>query len=171
MAARADKIYVKDISYGDIPIRRGNWSGRLPEIDHDSVVLETYYGGKPIQQASAAKAIQQVIKASARNKVDVGHTPPVTFQPGSDLVLTVGGPAAVTGAILWYRHVNHGERWSSVPMQKDGNVHRASVPSSYTDSPYPLQYYFEFHTANEATLYPPFNPTLSNQPYYAIMPA
>jgi hypothetical protein len=34
-----------------------------------------------------------------------------------------------------------------------------------------LQYYFEFHTTGAATLYPPFNPTLSNQPYYAIMPS
>ena len=171
MAARADKIYAKDISYGDIPIRRGNWSGRQPEIDRDLAALETHYGDHLIQQSSAEKAIPQAIKASARLKVDADHASPKSFHPGSELNLTISTPAIVTDAILWYRHVNHGERWSSVSMQKAGNVHRASVPGSYTNSPYPLQYYFELHTANEATLHPPFNPTLSNQPYYAIMSA
>jgi hypothetical protein len=33
-------------------------------------------------------------------------------------------------------------------------------------TPYPLQYYFEFRTADAATLHPPFNPTFSNKPYY-----
>jgi hypothetical protein len=171
MAARADKIYVKDISYGEIPIRRGNWSGRLPEIDHDLAALETYYAGKSTQQSSAGKASQPAIKAPARLKVVADHTSPNAFDRGSDLKLTITTPEILTEAILWYRHVNHGERWSSTPMQKTGNVHQASIPGSYTDSLYPLQYYFELHAANEATLYPPFNPTLSNQPYYAIMSA
>src|SRR5207249_3684502 len=35
MAERADAIYSADISYGDIPIRRGHWADRLPEIDRD----------------------------------------------------------------------------------------------------------------------------------------
>ena len=44
----------------------------------------------------------------------------------------------------------------------------AAIPAAYTNSPYPLQYYFELHTATAATLYPAFNATLSDQPYYAI---
>ena len=56
-------------------------------------------------------------------------------------------------------------------MQKAGYTYSAFIPGSYTNSPYPLQYYFELHTADAATLHPPFNPTLSNQPYYALMPA
>jgi hypothetical protein len=56
-------------------------------------------------------------------------------------------------------------------MQKAGYTYSAFIPGSYTNSPYPLQYYFELHTADSATLHPTFNPTLSNQPYYAIMPA
>ena len=46
MAERADKIYTKDISYGDIPIRRGHWAGRLPEIDQDLAALENYFRRK-----------------------------------------------------------------------------------------------------------------------------
>ena len=53
-------------------------------------------------------------------------------------------------------------------MQRTSASHSAAIPAAYTDSPYPLQYYFELHTATAATLHPAFNPTLSNQPYYAV---
>jgi hypothetical protein len=171
MAERADKIYTKDISYGDIPIRRGHWAGRLPEINQDVAVLEKHFSDKPVLQASAGGAIQRAAKTSPRPMIAVEHTVPDTFRPGDDLHLTMTTPAIVTESTLWYRHVNHGERWVSAPMQRAGNAHNASVPGSYTNSPYPLQYYFELHTAEAATLHPPFNPTFSNQPYYAIMPA
>jgi hypothetical protein len=171
MAERADKTYSTDISYGDIPIRRGDWAGRLPQIDSDLSALEKHYDGKSIPQSSAGKAIERATKASPRPKVAVEHTNHETFRPGSDLHLAITTPAIVTEATLWYRHVNHGERWLSTPMQRIGNVHAAFVPGGYTNSPYPLQYYFEVHSADAAFLYPPFNPTFSNQPYYAIMPA
>jgi hypothetical protein len=169
MAERADKIYATDISYGDIPIRRGNWARRLLEIDQDLAALEKHFGDNAIQPSSTGKAIRPSTEASPRPKVVVEHTIPGTFRPGSDLHLTITAPAIVTESILWYRHVNHGERWLSAPMQKTGNLHSVSVPGSYTNSLYPLQYYFELHTVNAATLHPSFNPTFSNQPYYAIM--
>jgi hypothetical protein len=53
-------------------------------------------------------------------------------------------------------------------MQRSASTYTAAIPAAYTHSPYPLQYYFEFHTATAATLHPALNPTLSNQPYYAI---
>jgi hypothetical protein len=53
-------------------------------------------------------------------------------------------------------------------MQHTAGTHTAAIPAAYTDSPYPLQYYFELHTATSATLHPAFNPTLSNQPYFAV---
>jgi|SRR5579871_896545 len=171
MAKRADHVYTTDISYGDIPIRRGQWTSRITEIDHDVAVLERYFADKPIQRSSAEKAIQLATKASPRPVVAVEHSAPKTFPRVSALSLTLGTSVNVNKSILWYRHVNHGERWLSVPMQKTDNAHCASVPASYTNSPYPLQYYFELHTMEAATLHPPFNSTLSNQPYYAIMSA
>jgi hypothetical protein len=96
------------------------------------------------------------------------HNAPESFHPGSKLILAIAAPATVTDTILWYRHVNHGERWLSTPMQQTGATHTAAISAAYSDSPYPLQYYFELHTATAATLHPAFNPTLSNQPYYAI---
>jgi hypothetical protein len=171
MAERADKIYSADVSYGDIPIRRGNWADRLPEIDHDLAALEQYFGDKPTtQEPVAGKAIQQTTKAP-RPTVDIKHTVPDVFRSGDDLHLTMIMPAIVTESILWYRHVNHAERWLCAPMGKTGNAHSGFIPGSYTNSPYPLQYYFELHTTDAATLHPPFNPTFSNQPYYVILSA
>jgi hypothetical protein len=169
MSERADKIYTTDISYGDISIRRGHWSDRLPEIDHDVAALEKYFGDISMQQPSSGKATLQAPKVSPRPTIVAEHVVPDTFHPGTDLHLTVTASVIVTESILWYRHVNQGERWYSVQMNQSGDAHSAFIPGSYTNSAYPLQYYFEFHTADAATLHPPFNPTLSNQPYYAIM--
>ena len=171
IAERADKIYSTDISYGDIPIRRGHWADRLPEIDRDLRALEKYFSDKPTQRSSAGEAIQQANKVSRRRMVEVKHTAPDAFHSGDDLHLAMIPPASVAKSVLWYRHVNHAERWVSAPMHKTGNAQSAFIPGSYTNSPYPLQYYFELHTADAATLHPPFNATFSNQPYYVIMSA
>jgi hypothetical protein len=169
MAERADKIYSTDISYGDIPVRRGHWADRLPGIDHDLAEMEKYFSDKPTRPSTGGKAIQQVNKVSRRPVLEVKHTVPETFRSGDDLRLTMATPAIVTESVLWYRHVNHAERWVSAPMQKTGNLHNAFIPGSYTSSPYPLQYYFELRMTDAATLHPPFNPTFSNQPYYVVL--
>ena len=70
---------------------------------------------------------------------------------------------------LYYRHVNQGERWRSAEMQGEGGRYSAAIPGDYTQSPYSLEYYFGFERGNEsAWLFPAFNTTLSNQPYYAV---
>jgi hypothetical protein len=69
---------------------------------------------------------------------------------------------------LFYRHVNQAERWNSVEMKRDQIVFESSIPEAYTNSAFPLQYYFELRRGSEAWLYPAFNATLSNQPYYAL---
>ena len=57
----------------------------------------------------------------------------------------------------------------TLEMQASGATWRASIPAKYTDSPYPLQYYFEFHEGPaKACLYPGFAPDLLNQPYFVV---
>ena len=73
----------------------------------------------------------------------------------------------ITGR-LFYRHVNHAERWKDIPMQRSGGALTAAIPADYTASPFPLQYYFELARSGAAWLYPAFNASLSNQPYYAV---
>ena len=54
-------------------------------------------------------------------------------------------------------------------MQRGSDGYSAAIPGDYTQSPYALEYYFEFEHGNDAAwLFPAFNPTLSNQPYYAV---
>ena len=81
------------------------------------------------------------------------------------LVLTAGQGVSVQ---LFYRHVNHGERWRSTAMSEEGDTMRAAIPGTYTNSPYPLQYYFVLQNGTQAWLHPGFNATLSNQPYFAV---
>ena len=67
----------------------------------------------------------------------------------------------LTSARLWYRHVNQAERWANAEMAAENGVYRASIPAEYTDSPYPLQYYFEFRDApDKAWLHPGFDADL-----------
>lgn len=82
--------------------------------------------------------------------------------------VTEGG--ALEGAELWYRHVNHGERWRSMPMRLDAKgAYRATIPGGYTRSPFPLQYYVVLRRPQAASVFlPSFNETLSNQPYFAV---
>ena len=185
MAARAKTVYASDISYGSSPMRRGHWADRLAAIDADMDALEKHFG--PFSTAAATIVINgpwpdnptfRALFPKPRPTISAMHNAPESFYPGSDLALTVypgselalaiATPESVTDAILWYRHVNHGERWLSTPMQRTAIAYTAAIPAAYTDSPYPLQYYFELHTATAATLHPAFNPTLSNQPYYAV---
>jgi hypothetical protein len=134
-------------------------------------VLEEYFAEEHPQRGSAESALQRVVQSSPRPKFAGEHSVADGFHPGSDLALAIGVPATVTEATLWYRHVNHGERWLSTAMVKKGDGYSASIPASYTNSTFPLQYYFELRTADAATLHPPFNATFSNQPYFAIMPS
>jgi len=167
-SARAKSVYANDVSYGRPEFRRGHWADRLTAIDADLAALEQSYNSASTKTASATVALQHAGSPAPRFTVAARHTPADSFHPGSALAVSVSVPGTVTEAVLWYRHVTHGERWHSMPMQNSASTHTAAIPADYTNSPYPLQYYFEFRTANAATLHPPLNSTWSNQPYYAI---
>ena len=171
MAQRTSRVYASDISYGQIGIRRGHWSHRLPFIEQEFVALEQHFAVQRPQTASASAALEHLARTPARPSLLVKHEPPASFHPGEDLALSLAGPPPVTSVTLWYRHVNQGERWLSAPMPRSGNTCSATIPGSYSGSPYPLQYYFELRTAETATLHPVLNATLSNEPYFALMPA
>jgi hypothetical protein len=75
-------------------------------------------------------------------------------------------PAAIR---LFYRHVDQAERWTSAEMNHEGGRYIGTIPAEYTQSEYPLQYYFELQDGKSAAwMYPGFNKTFSDQPYFAI---
>jgi hypothetical protein len=165
MATHAKTVYSADVSYGSTPFRRGHWADRLAAIDDHIASLQANFA-EQAKEFVDQRALR--LPAVKRPFIAAEHTVPDTFHPGNDLTLTIATPPTATEVILWYRHVNQGERWLSTPMQHTANTHTATIPATYTASPYPLQYYFELRTATAATLHPPFNSTLSNQPYFAI---
>jgi hypothetical protein len=107
------------------------------------------------------------VMPAARPAIALHHLAPERFLPGADLPLVLKG-AGKLSAQLFYRHVNHGERWRSVAMDQSGDDRRSAIPGDYTRSPYPLQYYFVLERENQAWMYPGFNAALSNQPYFAV---
>ena len=70
---------------------------------------------------------------------------------------------------LYYRHVDQAERWTSVEMSHQNGHYAGAIPAEYTMSEFALQYYFGADDGKgRAWLYPGFNKTLSNQPYFAV---
>jgi hypothetical protein len=65
--------------------------------------------------------------------------------------------------------VNQAERWRATPMERAGRVLRATIPADCTQSPYPVQYYFEVKDAPEsAGLFPGLGEHLTRQPYFVV---
>ncbi len=175
MASRANHVYRADITYGNIPMRRGNWADRIPDIDKDVAAMERKLQAPPSSTGhNVARAIQAATGKPNRPSVPCVHKPPASFHPGQplSLPLLVSGVAAhdAPNAVhLYYRHVDQAERWLSIEMQRDHNGYSAKIPGEYTNSVFPLQYYFAFQRGSDAAwFYPAFNSTLSNQPYFAI---
>jgi hypothetical protein len=167
MAERAKDVYVADVTYGRIPMRRGHWADRLAGIDKDIEAMQTTIAAGGSRSGDADAAIAKVNAPAPRPSVPVRHAVPQSFRPGAALALSMSAGDGIS-ARLFYRHVNQAERWRDMPMSRSGPDFAAAIPGDYTASPFPLQYYFELSRAGTAWLYPAFNATLSNQPYYAV---
>ena len=178
MAQRAKGVYRSDISYGRTPGRRGHWADRLPGIDLDlDAMRKTVAAAQtPPDQAQLAKAelaVKLISEPAHHPAYDCSHTPAHSFAPGKPLSVELearpaNGNHGKLSADLYYRHVNQGERWRTVSMHEADGKFAGAIPGDYTNSPYPVQYYFVLNSGDSATLYPGFNSTLSNQPYYAV---
>jgi hypothetical protein len=179
MAARAARVYVSDVSYGSIPMRRGHWSDRLGAIDTDLSAMEHAVNERNGGDSNgsektglSASIADDILQPFTRPQAACTHDAPAAFHPGAALSLSLGisdAHPAVTSARLYYRHVNQGERWLSLEMQRGSSRYTAAIPADYTQTPFGLEYYFALtHAENAASLYPAFNAMLSNQPYYAV---
>ena len=168
MAERAKRIYRADISYGPYYYLRGHWIDRIPRIDSDLGAMRAAISqpGTGLVQ-DATKLIEAVTRAPVRPQSRGAHTPAEAFHPGTDHIVSLTAMPDVT-VLLHYRHVDQAERWTVTPMRRTGTGFEAAIPASYTASPYPLQYYFEFQRSGQSWSYPGFNANLSNTPYYTV---
>jgi hypothetical protein len=71
-------------------------------------------------------------------------------------------------AVLHYRHLNQGEDFETVAMTRVGTRLEATVPASYTDSPYALMYFFVLRSGDDAWVVPGLDETFANQPYHVL---
>jgi len=54
-------------------------------------------------------------------------------------------------------------------MNKSGDQFIAAIPASYTQTDFPMQYYFALKKGeNSVVLFPGFDANLANQPYFVV---
>jgi len=162
--------YAADLSVSDRFDERGQWNDRLALIDEDIAEMEQGLGAAGTAdddrvRAAVAEALGRPRRVLARCR----HVPPPRFKRKEALPVQIAVASRARSVRLYYRHVNQAERFESVDMEARAGTFRATIPATYTDSVYPLQYYFEVReSAEKAWLYPGFAPDLANQPYYVV---
>jgi hypothetical protein len=171
VAARAKPVYMSDITVGEHPQLRGHWLDRLPAMDRDIAAmaekLSQASNGAP--NAKAAGAIREALGRPQRPTVQCRHTPPARFQAGRPLEIELALEKKPVSVRLYYRHVNQAERYEVVGMELAGARHRATIPGAYTETEYPLEYYFEVRLApGSAILHPGLGADLTQQPYFVV---
>lgn len=166
-------VYLPDITIGENEVLRGHWISRLPGIDEDialmaNILVNSINDGIS-QPENARLAIQKVTGRQVRRSSVCDHLQPGKFQTGKPLKIEIIPDSNPGSVRLFYRHVNHAERFQSADMQQTGKKFTAEIPGEYTSTEYPLQYYFVFRDGtNSAWLYPGFNENQTNQPYFIV---
>jgi hypothetical protein len=173
-ASQTKDVYMSDITVGELPQLRGHWLDRLPAIDRDISGLASKFAvSKPgAPSAAVAIAIKAVLERPHRLVLTCHHTPPAKFVAGQPLSITFSVDLSVAtfaaSVNLYYRHVNQAERFNVVKMEPHGLRYRMTIPAAFTNSAYPLQYYFEVKDTTRAFLYPGLSQDLTNQPYIIV---
>jgi hypothetical protein len=172
LAQGPGKAYVPDVTIGPLPHQRGHWLDRLPSIDRDIAATVAQLEVAVADAADHAPLIEAALgKPSRGASLSCQHLPPPHFVAGEPLMLAVSVPkdARLSSVRMYYRHVDQAEGYQVTELAEQGNEYRALVPSSYTASSYPLQYFFELlPPSGRPHLYPGFTPERANQPYFLV---
>lgn len=174
LAETAREVYQADIAVGGEPLLRGHWLDRLPAIDEDIAAMAKKLEAPPSKTAVVPQerlqfAIDQALGRSHRPAASCTHAPPEGFRPNTALELQLAVATKVQSVRVYYRRVNQAERYQVAEMQLQGERFHTVIPAAYTESPFPLQYYFELRESPmSAWLYPGFDADLANQPYFVV---
>jgi len=168
--------YVTDVTYGDGPFKRGHWADRLADIDKDIAAMAQSEAPVPVSPIPSAGEIAALVgdalghpRRPAPNAV---HEAPAPFDRGKPVGIAVSfadDKARPLAIRLHYRRVNQAEAWRSAEMRLSGPTWRGEIPAAYTDSAFPLQYYFEPTDETGASwLYPGLGSALARAPYLVV---
>lgn len=160
-------IYRPDVTFGNRLSEHGHWADRLPGVDRDFDDLKAEAAQASGGGETAAIDPPQLGRSS---RPGVNHQAPESFSRGAELPVEVSLDGPFDGGVtLHYRHLNQGEDYVVAEMVGDGQGYTASIPAAYTDSAYPLTYFFTVRdSAGDAWIVPGLDRTLSNQPYHLI---
>ena len=171
--------YLADVSYGLTPHLRGHWKDRLPAIEIDLSDMERLLRAPAVKPGQgkarpmpAGLDLAALFTAAPQPRPQCEHLPPASFQPGKQVALEMAMEAGheLSSARLHYRHVNQAELYNVEEMEVSNGRYRSTIPARYTDSQYPLAYYFELRDEQgQAWIYPGFASNRMNQPYFVIM--
>jgi hypothetical protein len=166
-------IYVDKLGFGHRPHIRGHWADRLPAIDQDLTYMEKQLqekeNGSVARLAGPSQAAAVWLQPRpARPPCE--HPLPTRFHPGQPLDIKLNSKSPELQTVkLYYRHVNQVEAYQIQTLTRENGTWRGTIGGDFTDSRYPLMYYFElFNARGNAWLYPGFEPDLANQPYYHV---
>src|SRR6185437_8128713 len=151
-AEGAKGTYLSDITFGPSQHQRGNWLDRIAAIDDDIAEMQKRLDAAAAPASKNVAPVRDFTSPPKRESLALQHTPAHAFTPGQPIEVKIAvppGPDQSLGARLFYRHVNQAERYQVMEMHSEGNRFSATIPSDYTNSNYPLQYYFELHRASE----------------------
>jgi hypothetical protein len=171
LANRAKGVYMTDITVGEHPQLRGHWLDRLPAMDRDIAGLREKLAAAASSEPKpeVAAAIKEALGRPMRDSLAATHTPPARFQPARELELTLTLEKPAAAVHLYYRRVNQAERFQVAEMEGGKRGYAAKIPGAYTDTQYPLEYYFEVQESPaKALLYPGLSANLTQQPYFAV---
>ncbi len=169
----ARDVYKHDITVGELDVLRGHWLDRLPAIDKDidlmRKILEKIPSADNRQPDNVHEAIKEVLGRPHRDSAVCHHKNPDKFKVGEAVNLKISVDKEIESILLYYRHVDQAERFKTTKMKKAGRSFSASIPADYTETLYPLQYYFELREKpDNAWLYPGLTSKLTQQPYFVI---
>jgi len=181
LAAQARDVYVSDITFGPEFFQRGHWLDRLPALDADAADMEKLLkqttesgtGKLKVGREAVEKAMHQALAKPEHDENPALarlHEPAASFRRGQPLTIVAHvSKSGISGLRLRYRHINQAETWQTVEMQRVGNDFHAVIAAAYTDSPFPLQYYFQIrHHSGQAWLHPGLKHRWHGQPYFFV---
>ena len=166
------KYYLPDLSYGPQTWLRGRWDDRLPAIIEDINDMKNIIK-KNTQSYKIIKKDLQFINFIQNWKnyqnVKVKNETPKKFSKGKKIKISCKLDIRKNlKGYLHYREVDQSKQWKRKKMGNISGNYNALISNIFSNTDYPIQYYFEFEYKNHSYFSPGFNKFLSNQPYYLL---
>lgn len=162
----SEGVYQSNLRFGRGRGEHGSWADRLPGVEADVEAMTA-----ELRTRQDALDPHDVDLNVAERPGDSGlrHEPLLGYVCGKPLELNATATPDVVGVKLHYRHVNQAETWKVEEMTAAHSGYSGAIPEEYTDSSYPLMYFFTAETKDgAATLHPGLGPELNDQPYYTV---